>query len=50
MYCQKLQLQLLKAKETNQVTLIELINYLKITTKTHHNISLNEYYFVILQT
>lgn len=50
MYCQEFQIQLLKAMDTNQGTLIELINYLKITTKTHHNISLNEDYFVILQT
>lgn len=39
MYCQKFQIQLLKARDTNQGTLIELINYLKITTKhtiTYH--------------
>ena len=46
MFYQKFQIQLLKARDTNQGTLIELINYLKITTKAHHNISLNEDYFV----
>ena len=50
MYCQKFQIQLLKASDTNQGTLIELINYIKITIGLYHNISLNEDYHVILQT
>lgn len=46
MFYQKFQIQLLKAMDTNQGTLIELINHLNTTIKIHHNISLNEYYFV----